>query len=213
MQDPSPCNVVAIASSLGGIDALRRVFRVLPAAFPAAILVVQHRSPQARRIDLLVEALQPHSNLEILLARGGERIVPSRIYLAPTDMHLFLQQDLRLRCSDSEAEGRFRPSADVLMRSVARACGPRAIAVVLTGRLSDGANGAAAIRDAGGKVIIEDPMTAIAPQMPQSAIDLCEAKMVLPLDLIGRALISLISKSWPLRASATIEDAQLGLSD
>jgi len=93
------------------------------------------------------------------------------IWFAAPDYHLMIEADRTFAFSIERPVNFSRPSVDVLFESAAAAYGPALVAVVLTGASSDGANGARAVRDAGGVVIVQSPETAEAPVMPRSAIE------------------------------------------
>ncbi len=184
-------DVVAVAASAGGLHALGVVLGGLPAGFPAAVLAVQHLTPG--RDSQLADLLRPGCALPVAWAADGDRPRPGAVFLAPPDRHLLLAAGGTLVLSDGPPEHFTRPAADPLFRSVAAARGPRAVAVVLTGADSDGADGAAAVRAAGGVVIAQDPGSAFAPGMPAAAIAAGAASRVLPLGEIAPALVALIS--------------------
>lgn len=187
----APFWVVATASSAGGMRALQSLLAELPADFPAAVLVVQHMMPGQR--SLLAAILDRGCALPVHEAESGERIAPGRVYVAAPGRHLVLEPDLTLTLSHAAPEHHVRPSAEVLFASVARACGPRCAAVVLTGRDGDGSLRCSDVRTAGGTVIAQDPATAEYPWMPQSAIDTGCVSMVLSLAEIPAALQTLVA--------------------
>lgn len=146
-------DVVAIASSAGGPAALTHVIGSLPADLPVPVLLVQHLDP--RHPTLLTGILARRSRLPVRLVRGGERIEPGTVYLAPPAHHMRVGSNGELSLSDEKPVHFVRPSADVLFESVADRYGSRAIACVLTGSGSDGATGAKEVRNRGGTVIVE----------------------------------------------------------
>jgi two-component system chemotaxis response regulator CheB len=189
-------DVVVVASSLGGRAALERVLAPLPADFPAPVLVVQHLSD--RGPSLLPALLARRVHLAVRPALAGERLRAGTVYVAPPGRHLVVARDCR---SGGEAEVGLcdgprvsfaRPAADRLFASAAEAFGARTLGVVLTGRLFDGAAGAAAIRAAGGVVLAQDPATCEAPDMPRAAIRRRVVDLVLPPGALGAALIGLV---------------------
>jgi two-component system chemotaxis response regulator CheB len=186
-----PRHVVAIAASLGGMDALRSVLSALPASFPAAVLVVQHQ--QGGRVSRLASILDGCGPLPVSEAREGDRVEEGRVHLAPPDHHLLALEDGTLTLSSSPPEHFSRPSADVLFRSVALHFGARAIAVVLTGRLGDGSGGVSAVHAAGGVVLAQDPATARAASMPATSIRTGVVDRVLALEEIAPALVTLVT--------------------
>jgi two-component system, chemotaxis family, protein-glutamate methylesterase/glutaminase len=182
--------VVAIAASVGGVRALGRVLAALPPAFPAAVLVVQHL--ERRRPSRLAEVLSAVSPLPVAFAVHGEAFRAGRVYLAPPDHHLLVCADGTLALSEAAPEHYCRPSADPLFTSAARACGPGAVAVVLTGRGGDGSAGVVEVRRLGGTVVAQDAASAEAPGMPASAVATGAVDHVVPLDGIAPLLARLL---------------------
>jgi two-component system chemotaxis response regulator CheB len=182
--------VVALASSAGGLRALEEVLSGLPADFPAATVVVQHLDPRHR--SLMADILGRHTALRVKQAEDGESVVPGTVFIAPPNKHLLVNPGGRLSLSDSELVHFVRPSADLLFESVAGSFRDRAIAVVLTGTGSDGAMGVRAIKKVGGTVIAQDKATSEFFGMPGSAIQTGEVDFILPLLEIAPALVTLV---------------------
>ncbi|MBD0320147.1 MAG: chemotaxis protein CheB, partial [Gemmatimonadetes bacterium] len=159
-----PPPVVVIASSLGGIQALRQILAALPADLPSAVVVVQHLEPMRR--SRLAEVLNLVSTLPVAQAGGGERLELGHVFVAPPGCHLLVEADGRLALSDAPPVQFSRPSADPLFASAAERFGAGAVAVVLTGCDSDGSAGVRAIKARGGTVLVQDPATAVQGSMP-----------------------------------------------
>lgn len=183
-------DIVALASSAGGLRALEEVLSALPEQFPAAVVVVQHLDPRHR--SLMASILDRHTALRVKQAEAGEKITGGTVYIAPPNKHLLVNPDSSLSLSDSELVHFVRPSADLLFESVAGSFKERAIAVVLTGTGSDGAMGVRAIKKMGGTVIAQDQGTSEFFGMPGGAIQTGEVDFVLPLMEIGPALVTLV---------------------
>ena len=182
-RERGPVAVVGIGVSTGGPDALHTVVGALPATFPVPILVVQHMPPVFTR--LLAERLDRASALIVSEAADGELVRAGHVYVAPGDRHLVVARDgdvVRVRLSDAPPENSCRPAADVLFRSLAETYPSGALGVVLTGMGRDGLRGAAAIRAAGGQVVVQDPSTAVIGSMPGSVAEagLADAVLALP---------------------------------
>jgi len=188
----SAFDVVAIAASAGGLNAINIVLSSLPSAFPATIVVVQHLDPRHR--SLMAEILARNTALRVKQAENGETMLPSTVYIAPPDRHLLVNSDGTLALSQSELVHFLRPSADLLFESVAASHKERAIAVVLTGTGSDGSMGVQAIKKMGGTVICQDVETAEFTGMPLAALQSKCVDFSLPLDKIAAALVTLVMK-------------------
>jgi two-component system chemotaxis response regulator CheB len=185
-------DVVALAASAGGLTALSRVLSVLPADFPAAIVVVQHLDPRHR--SLMADILSRRTLLRVKQAREGDRLSPGTVYIAPPNRHLLVNPDGTLSLSQSELVHFVRPSADLLFESVAASYKDRTIAVVLTGTGSDGNMGVQAIKKMQGTVIAQDEASAEFFRMPGAAIQTGCVDFILPLDEIPSALVTLVMK-------------------
>lgn len=184
--------VVALAASAGGLQALSSIMSALPAEFPAGVLVVQHLDPRHR--SLMADILSRRTKLTVKEAEEGDVIRPGHLYIAPPNKHMLVNPDGTLSLSQSELVHFLRPSADLLFESVAASYKNKAIGVVLTGTGSDGSMGIKAIKKMGGTVIAQDEKTSEFFGMPQSAIQTGEVDFILPLDEIASALITLVGK-------------------
>jgi two-component system chemotaxis response regulator CheB len=184
-------DVVALASSAGGLEALRALLSVLPCDFPAAIVVVQHLDPDHQ--SMMAEILGRASDLQVKQAEEGDMLDRGAIYIAPPDHHLLVNAEGTLSLSHSELVHFVRPSADLLFESVAASYGTRAIAVVLTGTGQDGDMGVQAISSRGGVVIVQDPQTARFTGMPETALETGCVDYVRRLEEIPELLQSLVA--------------------
>jgi two-component system chemotaxis response regulator CheB len=183
--------VIVLISSAGGLDALTRVLASLPAALPAAVVVLQHHNPDhASRLAGLLERVTP---LPVADARDGDRLEPGRVFVAPSGFHTLIGRDRTLALVRSGPRPPLRPSGDLLLTSLAISVGTDAIAVVLTGFGSDGAAGVTAVKRFGGTLLASDRASSREFGMPEAAIDTGDVDHVLPLDEIGPAVMRLVS--------------------
>jgi two-component system chemotaxis response regulator CheB len=176
--------VVGICASTGGPQALRAVLSALPADYPLPILVVQHIA--AGFTEGLVRWLSDIVTLPVRLASAGIPATPG-VWVACEGTHLVLDQRRCLQLDPRTAVGAHRPSGDVLLFSLAEHAADGAVAVILSGMGSDGADGLAAVGAAGGVTIAQDEATSAIYGMPRAAAER-GAGIVLPLDSIGPAL-------------------------
>jgi two-component system chemotaxis response regulator CheB len=187
---PQPVEVVAIATSTGGPNALAAVFAGLPADLPVPVVLVQHMPPLFTR--LLAGRLSAESRVTVEEGIPGGLLRPGHAWIAPGDYHMAVARDgpqARVLVHQDPPENSCRPAADVLFRSVAKAFGPGALAVVLTGMGQDGLRGCEAVREAGGQVIAQDEATSVVWGMPGFVARAGLADRVLPLALIAPEIV------------------------
>ena len=184
-------SVVAIAASLGGPKALAEVLADLPTDFPAPVVICQHITPGFS--DDLARWLAQETGHVVREAADGMRLVKGEFFIAPSHLHLIVNPSGVMRLDDNPPIGGFKPSCDLLLRSVAQSFSRRAIGVVLTGMGRDGAKGLDDIRKAGGHTIAQDKATSIVFGMPGEAVAIGAAELVLPLDDIGAQLVRWLS--------------------
>ncbi len=178
-----------MAASTGGPNALAIVLSGLPAGFPVPILVVQHMP--AVFTATLAKRLDARCRLTVVEAVPGEPVTPGTVYIAPGGHHLEVVRrhgEVSTAVHDGPKENSCRPAADVLFRSAADVYGVEALVVVLTGMGHDGLQGAQAVHDRGGSVIVESETTAVVGAMPGAVAAAGLAQMVLPIDLMADAL-------------------------
>jgi two-component system, chemotaxis family, protein-glutamate methylesterase/glutaminase len=183
-------DIVAIAASAGGLNAISQILGNLPANFPAAIAIVQHLDPKHR--SLMADILSRKTALHVKQAEEGDLITAGTVYIAPPNRHLLVNAQKTLTLTQTELVHFLRPSADLLFDSVAASYKDRAIAVVLSGTGNDGAVGIETIHKMGGAVIAQDKETSEFFGMPSAAIQTGIVDFVLPLSQISAVLTSLI---------------------
>jgi len=186
----SSFKLVVIGVSAGGMKALPEVLSPLPSGFPIPIAVVQHISPHSDN-RYFVTHLNQRIKIHVKEADEKETIQTEHVYIAPPNYHLLIENDRNFALSVDEKVNYSRPSIDVLFETAAEVYGTGLIGVILTGASSDGANGLKRIKKNGGVAIVQDPDTAEAKIMPQSAIDACEVDYMLSLEEIGSLLKNL----------------------
>lgn len=111
--------------------------------------------------------------------------VPGVIYLAAPNYHLLIERDLSLALSVDGKVNYSRPSIDVLFETAADGFMEGLISVILTGANKDGTEGCRKVKERGGVVVAQDPLTAEVPVMPQEVIDSVGAHYVVPIDKMG----------------------------
>jgi two-component system, chemotaxis family, protein-glutamate methylesterase/glutaminase len=191
---PDAPQIVAVGASLGGLDAVQTLLAGLPGDLPCALAIVQHRAPQVD--GHLVQILNRHSKLPVIEPDDKTSIVAGHVYLAPPGYHLIIERGY-LSLSLDPPVLFARPSIDVLLESAADSYGEAAIAVVLTGSNDDGASGAAAVKRAGGRVLVQDPATARAPAGPLAVMGRTVVDAVVPIEQMAGLLATLCAAPAP----------------
>lgn len=184
--------VIALCASAGGINALGEVLSGLNADFKSAIVIVQHIARQYP--SQLANILSRRTSLTVKQAESGDQLIPGHVYIAPPDQHLLINPDQTLSLSHAELVNFLRPSADLLLESLAASVKDHAIAVILTGTGSDGAMGIQAIKKMDGFVIAQDETTSEYFGMPKAAIKTECVDKIVPLSEIASFLINLVEK-------------------
>ena len=189
--------VVALGASAGGVESLRDVVAQLPADFPMPVFIVLHIPPYER--NHLPRILSKAGPLRAYEAKDGAKIKPGNIYVAAADHHLLIEKG-RMAVKRGPKENRFRPSIDALFRSAAYVYGPKAIGVVLSGKLDDGTSGLWTIKHLGGIAIVQEPNDARFESMPMRALEQVEVDYSLPAAEIGSLLKDLALRDEPKEA-------------
>ncbi|MCI0699861.1 MAG: chemotaxis response regulator protein-glutamate methylesterase [Planctomycetia bacterium] len=187
---PGPIEVLAIATSTGGPNALAEVFAGLPGDLPVPVVLVQHMPPTFTK--LLAERLSAQFPIPVEEGRSGELLLPGRAWIAPGDYHMIVVRDgsrARILVHQDPPENSCRPAADVLFRSLARVFGPNVLGVVLTGMGQDGLRGCESVKAAGGQVIAQDEESSVVWGMPGFVVRAGLADKVLPLPQVAAEIV------------------------
>lgn len=187
-------SVVVIAAGAGGVSALSELVPIIPASFPACVVVVQRMRPGFT--NLIAKELNLVSEAEVVEATHGQPLKEGTVLFVPGGMtaqitkHECSAAGLELR--DIEEAEQSLTRMDITMTSAAEVFGARAVGVVMTGMGHDGRNGLKAIREKGGRTLAQDEASSIVFDMPKAAIDAGVVDEVVPLWSIVDRLIDLI---------------------
>ncbi len=197
----APTRIVAIGVSTGGPQAMEYLLSQLPADFPASIVVVQHMPDGftemfARRLDEVCP-------LRVKEAQSGDLLQPGRVLICPGSRHMKVKRlplgDIVVLSDDPHVNGH-RPSADVLLRSVAEEFKNLAVGVLMTGMGDDGAEGLGVVKKEGGMTIAQNEESCVVFGMPKAAIERGYAIRVVGLDVLGTTLQALCGRNAAVRA-------------
>jgi len=188
--------VIAIGSSTGGPQALFSVLSNLKAgSLRQPILITQHMPPTFTTI--LAEHISRVSGWQAAEGQDGEPVRPNRIYIAPGDFHMVVEQkgvDKVIRLNKNPPENFCRPSVDPMLRSISACYGRKVLVVILTGMGSDGMKGGHVVVEAGGNVIAQDEASSVVWGMPGAAATAGICCAVLPLKEIPQHIMRMAGR-------------------
>ena len=194
--DTADIRAVAIGASAGGVQALSELLPALSRESQAAVFVVLHLPRD--RPSLLVDVFSQKCALLVREAEDKEPVTPGTVYFAPPNYHLLVDAGPQLALSADDLVNHSRPSIDVLFDSAAQVYREHLLGIILSGANEDGAEGLAAVHDAGGLTVVQEPQTAQSSAMILSALERRPADLVL--DLAGIAgLLQRLCPSAPRR--------------
>jgi len=183
--------LVAIGSSTGGPKVLATILSRLPASFGAAVAIVQHVDVQFS--SGLVEWLNQHSKLPVVLASPGDRLEVGKVIVAGTNDHLIVRSNLSVAYRKEPIDYPYRPSVDVFFESLAEHWYRKGMAVLLTGMGRDGGEGLSLLRSKGWHTIAQDKDSCVVYGMPKAAAELNAAIDILPPEAIATTLIERVT--------------------
>jgi two-component system, chemotaxis family, protein-glutamate methylesterase/glutaminase len=178
---------VVIGASWGGVEASIKVLSQLDKNFPVPVFLVQHQRYESE--SRLARVLASRCQMTVLAPDDKDVIHAGVIYVSPPGYHMLIERNGSVALSCHWPVHYSRPSIDELFYSAGHVYGSDTLAVLLTGANEDGAQGMHYIHRRGGMTVAQDPATAEAPVMPESAIKLGCVDHVLPLNDIGPFLL------------------------
>ncbi len=180
-------DIVAIGVSTGGPPAVQKILSALPGDFPAAILIAQHMP--AAFTGPFAARLNNTSALTVKEAQNGEKVRIGTVYISPGGQHITVKPNLDIVISPEPTSELYKPSATLLMDSVGRVFGRKALGVMLTGMGSDGMEGAKVFKQQGGRLIAQSEQTCVVYGMPKAVVDAGLTDEIVDLENIPQAMI------------------------
>ncbi|WP_208111276.1 chemotaxis protein CheB [Flavobacterium chryseum] len=197
-----------IGASAGGFEAIKKIVADLPPDFRPPVFIVWHTGADVQGV--MPGVLNKLNSIHAAHATHNELIKPNRIYIAPPDHHLLLE-DGYIKLTHGPKENYFRPAVDPLFRSAAYSYGTRVIGIVLSGGLDDGTAGLWRIKNNGGSTIVQDPEDAEARSMPESALREVEVDYCAPVSEIAGILTKIETEGIDI--NAVIKDKKTELEN
>ena len=168
--------IVVIGASAGGVTVLHELLQTLPKEFSLPIVVVQHL-PESNHVD--VADVYPSGARKVIEIEDKMPVENGRVYFAPGGYHVLFEKDQTFSLTQDDPVRYSRPSIDLCFESAVHVFGGKVIALLLTGANSDGAEGLAAVKHAGGVTVVQNPESAEFPEMPKAAINLEQPDFIL----------------------------------
>lgn len=188
--------VVAIGSSTGGVEALLTVIPTFPPNGPPTV-ITQHMPATFTRS--FAKRLDASSAVSVAEAEDGALLEPGKVWLAPGGgRHLTVERSggvLRCRLREGEPVSGHSPSVDVLFRSMASACGRKAVGAILTGMGRDGSKGLLAMRETGARTLGQDEATCVVYGMPRAAFELGAVERQSSISRMGAQILAACSQT------------------
>ncbi|MEX1016091.1 MAG: chemotaxis protein CheB [Phycisphaeraceae bacterium] len=166
--EPSTPMVVGLGASAGGMEALQTFFEAMPANSGMVFVVTLHL--QREQKSHLAEILTRRTAMPVTEVTEPIRVRPDHVYIIPPDRVLELRDDT-LALSKLPEPRLPRKPVDAFFRSLAKARGHGAVAIVLSGTGGNGSMGVRDVKHHGGIVLVQTPNEAAYPNMPQHALD------------------------------------------
>lgn len=197
--------VIAIGASAGGLEALEQFFASAGIVSGAAYVVIQHLDPDHK--GMMPELLQRFTPLAVVQAENQMKVRPGHIYVIPPNSDLSILHDRLYLMEPAERRG-LRLPIDFFFRALADDRREAAVGVLLSGMGSDGTLGAAAIKQHGGLVLVQDPATAKFDGMPRSAVDSGQVDIVAPATELLARIERCLQHPPGLRTGAALEERE-----
>jgi len=182
--------VVLIGISTGGPPALQRIIPMLPANFPAAVVIAQHMPPGFTKS--MAERLNAHSKIEVKESEEGDAIIPGRVLLAKSGMHLVFKEKGGAKYAHITSmpdDGLYFPSVNVLFGSAADIFGSKAMPIIMTGMGNDGLLGMRKLKERRAFSMAQSEESCIVSSMPKAAIDEKLVDRIVGLDEMANAIM------------------------
>jgi two-component system chemotaxis response regulator CheB len=157
--------LLVIGGSAGSLQVVLSMLLAMGREYPLPVILILHRNSGVE--SYLEDLLSSRTRLVIREVEEKEVLKPGTVYVCPADYHVLVERDRTLSLDYSERVNHCRPSIDVTMRSAADVFGAGLVAILLSGGNADGVDGMEYVKEQGGLTVVQDPVTAEVPYMPQ----------------------------------------------
>lgn len=169
--------ILVIGGSAGSLSMVLKLLPYFKKEMPLAVLIIFHR--RTTEEDVLVDVLKSRTRCAVKELEDKDDLLPGTIYLAPPDYHLLIEKDKSVTLDDSEKVNYSRPSIDVTFESAAEVFKGNLACMLLSGANADGVEGLVYARTKDALIMIQDPVSAEVPFMPQQAVQRMQADLMI----------------------------------
>ncbi|MHB1178201.1 MAG: chemotaxis protein CheB [Daejeonella sp.] len=205
MSEIAPHHIIAIGASAGGMEEINTFFDHTPLD-GVAYVIIQHLSSDFK--SRMAELLSKHSKLEVIEAIDGNAVKSNKVYLIPHNKFMTISED-RLHLTDKKDVEAPHLTINAFFNSLAKDCGKKAIAIVLSGLGSDGSQGIRAIKKAGGLVMVSNPETTEFNSMPSNAVATGLVDFILDPEFMPQAIEDYVKYGGEMLVDGQVEDKNL----
>lgn len=189
--------IVGIGASAGGLDAINDFFENMPENTGFSYVIIQHLSPDHK--SMMTDLISKHTLMPAVEAEDGMAVKANCIYTIPNKKFMTIR-DGRLHLTEKVKTKMPNNAIDIFFESLAKNSTSHAVGVILSGSGSDGTRGIEVIKNSGGIVMVQDPMTAAFDSMPNSAVATGKADLIIPPDMMGEELLNFLNESPVVRS-------------
>ncbi len=208
LPDAPPFSIVAIASGTGGPKSVATILQSLPPNFGAPVVIVQQMPEKFS--TAYAKYLQSLTQLRVTTVEAMPHdCLPGEVLLPGSDAHVYFPRRGVVVGMHSEPYAGQRPSATVLLRSIAETYGADAVGIILSGTGDDGIEGLAAMRSTGALTLAESPTSAAIADAPAAAVKSGAASRALPAQMIANCLVSAMAAMNSKTTAPPSSDASL----
>ncbi len=200
--------IVGVGASAGGLEAINDLFDNMPPASGFSFVVVQHLSPDHK--SMMAELLSKHTQMPVYEARDGVIPQPNCIYLIPVRQRITIEEG-KLKLEEKLRDHQPNNAIDHFFQSLAKDRKEKAIGIILSGTGTDGTHGIEAIKNAGGIVIVQDPLTAQFDGMPNSAVSSGYVDLILAPDMMADELLEFVREAPLIRSFTALTNQEEAL--
>lgn len=180
--------IVGIGASAGGLDAIQKLFDFIPPDTGMAFVIIQHLSPDFK--SLMPELLAKHTSMSIFTAEDKQEVLPNCIYLIQRNKNLNIKGN-QLFLLDKAPKHNLNLPIDIFFHSLGKEYKEKSIGIILSGTGSDGSRGIETIKEAGGMILVQDPISAQFNGMPNAAINTGLAEYITEPEAMAKILINI----------------------